>query len=327
MNNFANLILDENYNAVLRLLLSVSAITVPLFLAFVVQRFILFRQQQFDKVQPLGELQDELRLYRQAISAFASDLFSMGRRNGVDVIKFGRDFFEQRKNIDFWTKEEHASAIYYISAFDYFGREYYYQPIYSKGGGIIPPEQFELLFEALEQGSSMFARAKYYRPVFASLGIEVNAYGSHQTTICTDRVRFQIPKELEKEEMPCTSFGYWDRITEEAYNLMEKMQPFYDNLFFLRFPRKMLVYSFILALFGIFVPLTILSLKIPRTVEFYSTYTAVALFSIFLTLNLYQVWAYLSSPLFRFHPPKEISAVRRTLNKLLDRLPKKTPAP
>ena len=59
MNNFVILVLDEDYDAVLRLLLSVSAIAVPLFLAFIVLRFILFRQQQFTKVQPLGELQDD----------------------------------------------------------------------------------------------------------------------------------------------------------------------------------------------------------------------------------------------------------------------------
>lgn len=289
MLEFAQRYFEDDYTAILRVLLSIAAIWVPLFLAFVVQRFVLLRQHQLANIEPLGALQDELRDYRRAISGLASDLGSTARTKGIEL-DFKRSFEEQRWDPNSW-KDEHASAKHYILAFHAFGERWYAQQEYAHGGGLFTYDAFEDLFAALEVCSGFFSREKYYRPVFESLGID-------KMRMCSERVNFDVVASLRTMTDDTRSMEFWENLVDQAYELMLRMRPLYRTLL-TPFPTLMLTYSLVLGGIGILVPLAILAIDLPKVFEFYGTYAATAAFAAVLFLNLNELRHHLKSPLLQ----------------------------
>lgn len=278
-----------------RVLLSVAAIAVPLFIALVVQRFFALRQQQIPRIEEFGRSQDRLRDYRQAIGSLGWELHSAARANGIEL-DFKTPFSEQRTAEGFWD-DPNVSTKIYIHAFHDFGDGSYRQPEYRHTERLIHPEEFERLYQALEQCSGFFARRKYYGPVLDSLGI-VEQQRWDETYLCTERVTYDVPQTLQKGADDVRTMEFWVRTVDEAQGLMLEMGPALRTLLS-PYPSGMLFYSVAQGVLGILVPLGVLAIKMPPVAGFYTTYSTLALFLAALTASLTGLWRYVRAPLLR----------------------------
>lgn len=242
MFNLLLSILEEDYDSVLRILLSTSAIAVPIFLGFVVQQFSILRREQLSRLRSLGSMQDKLRLYRDAIYGLSSDLLERARSGGIEI-DFTKDYLEVIKSPEFW-KKEHAYAIAFMRAMRRFGEEFYKQGEIEKGGEFFTYEEMESLYRALQEVSGTLAREKHYKHVFRSLGIDYENKNPYLIEIPIDRAKFHLPLQLyPQEDDRITRLSFWEELIEDALELMEKMRPIYQFLLY-RFPKRLLSIPF-----------------------------------------------------------------------------------
>lgn len=278
-------------------MLSVSAIVIPIFLAFIVQRFALLRQEQRKELKPLGEMQDKLKMYRQAIDGLASELLSTANAKQIKI-DFKRDYFEMTKDAHFW-KEENSSVIYFIRNLYRFCKGYYYQEEFEKGGKFLSYEMIENLDDAINRLWAVLDREKNYKHVFEPLGIDYKSKNFDDIILCSRRVRFNIPSELMPEdESRILKASFWQELISKAADLLERIKPKYIFLLY-RFPERLLNYVIFLSFFGIFTPLILLIFNLNKEIEFIVTYYSVIMFIIFLALSFHQTVSVISSPLLR----------------------------
>lgn len=290
-------IFDEDYVAILKILLSVSAIVIPIFLAFIVQRFALLRQEQRKELKPLGEMQDKLGLYRRAIDGLTSELLSTANSKQIKI-DFKRDYFKMSKDTNFW-KEENSLLIFFIRNLYRFCKGYYYQEEFEKGGKFLSYETIENLDDAITEVWDILNREKHYKKVFKPLGIDYKYKNFDDIILCSRRVRFDIPPELMPEdESRILRASFWQELITEAADLLERIKPKYIFLLY-RFPERLLNYVISLSFFGIFTPLILLIFNLNKEIEFIVTYYSVIMFIIFLALSFYQTVSVISSPLLR----------------------------
>lgn len=290
-------VFEQDYNFILKILLSTSAIAVPIFLGFVVQQFISIRREQISQLKPLGVMQDRLKLYREAMLGLGSELLEQARSKGIDV-DFSKDYFKAVKKIAFWEKK-HAYVIDFIRALYRFGEDVYHQEDVRKGGGYLRFEEMKKLKEAIEEIGGILTREKHYKHVLNSLGIDYQSKSFDTIEICATRVKHRLPLRLQPDEdYLITKLSFWQHLIEDAISLMAKMEPIYVFVSG-KFPKKLIIYTLILAIVGIFSPLLILVFNLDKVIEFWATYFFITAFIIFSSLSFYQVWHIIISPIFR----------------------------
>jgi len=292
MLEFGQRYLEDDYAMIARVLLSVAAIAVPLFLALVVQRFFALRQAQIGRSEEYGRLQDQLRDYRHAVQGLGYDLLSAAREKGIEF-DFKTPIREQLRAPGF-PETPGASAKLYIHEFIDFGSGSFDQPEYRHTAEVISPEEFDRLLEAIERCSGFFVRRKYYAPVLESLGI-VEHERWNQTNLSTARATYDIPESIRGDKNDLTSMAFWAETVGAAHELMLQMVPALRTMMS-PYPSGMLFYSVAQAVLGILVPLGVLAIDLPPVAGFYVTYSTLALFLMALAASLTGLWKYVRAP-------------------------------
>lgn len=265
---------QEDLLAMLPNLMTATSIIVAILVGYLFIRFSNIREIRRERLDRYIELQEELYPYQEAFYKLA---ISLGKQHDIQL-QWERDYFELLKDIKFLEDDSRKpNATLFIRALERVGKRHwdYRDPEISRK--LIAPEELDSIKECLTALSGTLCREKHYKPVLSELGVTLDDFSKIVITYNGDPSLKKCVEKLDNESnMGVDSLAFWEVKINKALDITERMWSNAGHIFFYTAKKLKILFGELssVMIFGLFLPLIVLSFKCPMSTSYYLSYAS-----------------------------------------------------
>ncbi|MCK5476878.1 MAG: hypothetical protein KAI55_03075 [Candidatus Aenigmarchaeota archaeon] len=272
-----SLINEKEIDNILKILISASSIIVSIIIGFMVTKFFDIKKFRLDMLNKFISLQSKLNEYQNAFYWFADQL---SRKYPIDP-KYPTDYRKLKADLKFWEnyEENKPYGSLFVRSLREFGLHHWEFRNYEIDNKIMNKEYLLLINEAITQVNGTLTRYKHYKHVLSDFGLpqrqDLSLSNVADESLGVKYHAMRISPENEKNDWKNLEFWY-DRvieatdITEKMINLLPFIHDYKAKT--IKIPMIFLMFA---SVFGIIIPLLLLSLVINNQFEYFLTYSSI----------------------------------------------------
>jgi len=288
-------------------LLSASSIIVSLLIAFVISKYFDVQRYRTSELNKFIRLQNRLVLYQRAFYHLGDQLerkYQLKPKYFLDHNKALRDYEYSNNPAN---RAEKPDACIFTSALREFGFQSSNFEDFDLNRKIMSKSYLNKLKSCLSYLWGVLDRQKYYKYILEDLSIDESLRHSSkfsmikiaENTLFVKEVAMLISPKTEKENWE--NLEFWNNRINEANTILDKMLKLSNYLhdYKANLIRSLLRPLVIISVFGIILPLLLLSVQFNEEFEYYLTYFSIVGFLLFFILIIGYIYSELTSTDFQ----------------------------
>lgn len=280
-------------------LLTASSIIISLTIAFVISKYFDIQKFRTSELNKFINLQNKIVQYQRAFDQLGAQLERKYQLNP----KYPLDHIKALNDLDYsWNKVDRSlkpDACIFTSAFRQFGARYWEYDDFDLKRKIMPKSLLKKLEICATNLFGMLDREKNYKYILEDLGINQTLNFSDikiaQYTYLVKEEAMQISPKKERDSWE--NLDFWRDRIYEANTIVDKMLKIslYLHDYKAKLLRRYLRFLLMSSIFGIILPLLLLSLTFSEGFEYYLTYVSIGGFLLSFILILALIYSELTS--------------------------------
>lgn len=272
-----SLIDSQEIDSILKVLISASSIIVSIIIGFMVTKYFDIKKFRFEILNKFINLQSKLNEYQNAFYWFADQL---SRKYPVDP-KYPIDYKKLKADQSFWEnyEENKPYGSLFVRSLREFGVHHWEFRDYEIDNKIMSKKYLLLINEAITDVNGTLTRFKHYKHVLSDFGLpqqqDLSLSNVADESLGVKYHAMRISPDDEKSNWENLEFWY-NRVIE-ATDITEKMinlLPFIHD-YKAKTIKIPIIFLMSASVFGIIIPLFLLSLVINSQFEYFLTYCSI----------------------------------------------------
>jgi hypothetical protein len=284
-------------------LLTASSIIVSLLIAYVISKFFDVQNFRKSELQKFIKLQNRLVQYLKVFYHLGDQLERKYRLRPKYPLDHNRALRDEGYSNNPDNRAAKPDACIFTSALREAGSRSSYFDDYELNRKIMSKSHLKMLQSCLSYLSGVLDRQKFYKYILEDFGISENRRHSTyfstikiaEDTLFVREMSMDICRKNERDDWD--NLEFWRNRIDESNVLLLKMLKLADYLhdYKATLIRKLLRPLLIISIFGIIIPMLLLSIQFNENFEYYLTYVSIGGFLIFFILIIAYVYSELTS--------------------------------
>lgn len=284
-------------------LLTASSIIVSLLISFVISKYFAIQQFRTSQLKKFVKLQNRIVPYQQAFYQLGHEL----ERKYQLKPKYPLHHLRAYKDMDYsWNRanrELKPDACIFVSALQEFGVGNWDFDDFDLKRRIMPKTYLQKLEKCSTNLFGMLDREKNYKYILEDLGVDETLWHSSyffdikiaSGTYLVKEYAMKISPKNERDNWE--DLDFWRNRIDDANLILDKMlkTSSYLHDYTANLLRTFLLFLVTISIFGIILPLLLLSISFSENFEYYLTYVSIGGFLLFFILILSLIYSELTS--------------------------------